>query len=578
MDLASERPLFDEALEVRARQLGARCATAAFSAAMLLYSVGWNAAIAWLIIYLGLQTVERAVFGPTGRARSDWTAREPLALVVLVLNSIVYGACGFLQAHTEDLWWTACAALLYGAIILRGAMLSSGSRSIFLATFVPQVVYIAGLPVLASIKGASPMQVAALGVAGLMTAYAGYSSWRFTQRLLVAERVARAAAVRSAEAKSTFVAVVSHELRTPMTAILTGAALLQEQVSSAQRPQAELIVRAGAMMKALLNDLLDLSKIEAGRLSVETIGFDPRLLLLQTLRFWRSEADRKGLRIRLEGARHLPAWSSGDPNRLAQILNNLLSNALKFTEQGAITIRIEAPEGAAGALRLLHVADTGRGVTAEQLERLFRPFEQASPDTARTHGGTGLGLAISRDLARLMGGDLTVSSTPGQGAVFSLSLPLASQTRPARLSGVEAAETLLSGPDGFTALVVDDHEVNRQALSLILEAAGGRVSVASDGFVALAALEAAAFDVVLLDVNMAGLSGLDVCRQVRASGGFNHDAPIIAVTGAVAPADVAAYLSAGMTAIVAKPVSPRQLLSALSQILSAGEPGDRRSS
>src|SRR5690606_7660058 len=218
--------------------------------------------------------------------------------------------------------------------------------------------------------------------------------------------------------RSAFLAAVGHDLRTPISAILTGADYLRASApSAAARQQVALIEDAGLMMKALLDDLLDHARLNAGRMNVESRDFDLRLMLAQTARLWQGPARAKGLRLRLEGARETPRWVSGDAMRLRQVLNNLISNAMKFTEAGTVTLRVRRwidDEG--GYALLVEVADTGRGMRPDQLQRLFTPFDQTRDDVAARFGGSGLGLAISRDLIQLMGGRMTVRSEPGCGS------------------------------------------------------------------------------------------------------------------------------------------------------------------
>ncbi len=243
----------------------------------------------------------------------------------------------------------------------------------------------------------------------------------------------RREAERAVAARTAFLAAVGHDLRTPLSAILTGAIELERTAATgAARGQAALIGQAGQMMKALLDDLLDHAKLDAGRMSILVEDFNVRTALAQTLRLWQGQAAAKGLRLRLEGARDLPSWVRGDETRLRQILNNLLSNAVKFTPSGSVTVRISAwaEEPRSHAL-VLEVVDTGPGMSPAQLARLFEPFDQTDDGVSARHGGTGLGLAISRHLAELMGGRLTVRSRKGEGAAFVLSLHLDAGADPA---------------------------------------------------------------------------------------------------------------------------------------------------
>ncbi|PTT81083.1 hybrid sensor histidine kinase/response regulator, partial [Pseudomonas sp. HMWF010] len=313
-------------------------------------------------------------------------------------------------------------------------------------------------------------------------------------------------------------------------------------------------------MRTLLNDLLDFSRLDAGRMVVEKVPFNLRQTLADTLRLWRPEAARKGLRLRLEGAPSLPRWVTGDAMRLRQVLNNLLSNAVKFTAQGSITVRLSCERNGTAYRLSLAVVDTGPGISATMLTRLFTPFEQLDASIVRQHGGSGLGLAISRQFAQLMGGDLTATSVDGQGAIFTLSLMLEASEPP------ETSETACS-LTGARVLVVDDHVVNRRAIELVLQPFGIEATLAESGEQALALLGTEVFDAVLMDLYMPGMDGRDATRALRSGSSPNRDTPVIAVTASSTPKDWEACRAAGMNGHVAKPVDPIELHAALCDIL-----------
>lgn len=318
------------------------------------------------------------------------------------------------------------------------------------------------------------------------------------------------------------------------------------------------------MMRGLLDDLLDLSKIEVGRMEVESGAFDLRALISDAVRMWRPEARAKGLRLRVEGARSLPEWVEGDPTRIRQVLNNLISNALKFTVEGSITLRLSADRAAGDGWALqVAVADTGPGMTPDQVDRLFTPFDQLDAGTARKHGGSGLGLAISRELARLMGGDLTASSAPREGAIFTLALTLPAAEAPAAARAPDAVEARV--------LVVDDHAVNRQAIALVLAPLGIVPETAASAEEGLERLAHEVFDIVLMDVYMPDMDGREATRRLRAEAGPNQTVPVIAITASATERDWEACSAAGMTGHVAKPIDPAQLYAALDAALSGAE-------
>jgi CheY-like chemotaxis protein len=300
-------------------------------------------------------------------------------------------------------------------------------------------------------------------------------------------------------------------------------------------------------------------------MSVEKIPFNLRQSLSDTLRLWRPEAARKGLRLRVTGAASLPRWTTGDAMRLKQVLNNLLSNAIKFTERGAVTVVLDTRPVGDQLLLSITVHDTGPGIPEAALPRLFTPFDQLNASVVRQHGGSGLGLAISRELARLMGGDLTATSAPkkvegGDGARFTLTATL----DPAETPRVEEESRSITG---LRVLVVDDHVVNRRAIELVLEPFGVDATLAESGEEALELLSSEVFDAVLMDLYMPGMDGREATRILRAGSSPNRDIPVIAVTASATPKDWAACTDAGMNAHVAKPIDPVELFSALAQVL-----------
>ena len=297
-------------------------------------------------------------------------------------------------------------------------------------------------------------------------------------------------------------------------------------------------------------------------MSVEKSPFNLRQSLSDTLRLWRPELARKGLKFRVTGASTVPQWVTGDAMRLKQVLNNLLSNAAKFTGRGGVAITL-GTERVGDQMRLIiDVVDTGPGIPEAAIARLFTPFDQLDESVVRQHGGSGLGLAISRELARLMGGDLTAANEPGQGARFRLTVLLEPADAP-------ALHPLGPSISGCRVLVVDDHVVNRRAVELILQPFGVEATLAESGEEALELLGSEAFDAILMDVYMPGLDGRETTRRLRASAGPNRDAPVIAVTASATAKDWEACTAAGMNAHVAKPIDPTELFSALSQVLAA---------
>ncbi|MET3665620.1 ATP-binding protein [Caulobacter sp. 1776] len=445
----------------------------------------------------------------------------------------------------------AAAVLLLSGSIFTALMGAEGCLTAFASAVTPHIVYLFVTPLVAGKPGDPVMPFFLAGIGLFCLTLILVFLW--SRRAMEAERAARRAAEAQTAAKSAFIAMVSHELRTPINAILNGAEAFERDKSDAT-----LIVDAGLMMRTLLNDLLDLSKIEAGRMGVEVVDYDLRALVADAVGFWRGAAEAKGVGLSLLGAEALPRWVRGDPMRVRQILNNLLSNAIKFTAEGDVRVKVRVEQGKARTVTIV-VRDTGPGLADDQIERLFTPYEQAGADTARAFGGTGLGLSISRDLARLMGGELTAANAEDGGARFILRLPTPEGVEPL---APEPDAALTRRDEAPLILVVDDHDINRRALRQILEAFGARVETAEDALTALAAAETQVFDAILMDVRMPGMDGLEATRRLR-EGGANRQTPIIAVTGAVSADEVAACREAGMTGWVEKPVNPRDLYAAL---------------
>jgi signal transduction histidine kinase/CheY-like chemotaxis protein len=529
--------------------------------------IGAPIAIAWLVLALAVVFAGEAL---VRRAMRSWPARRWrwLVLANLAASYLVVGAIAPVAAFRGGMWGLLNGQFLLTSLMLYANMQARRSRSAFFVS-----AGAIGLCMVANVVAGFRLDPAAggaialcVGTFSILLNFAGMHR-RSLNAALAADR-ARVRAEAATAAKSAFVAMVSHELRTPISGILAGAAELETSAADpASRANAALILDSGRMMRSLLNDLLDLAKIEAGRMDVEARPFDLRRSALDTVRFWTPEVRKRGLRLRLRGAHRLPARAQGDPTRVRQVLNNLISNALKFTDAGSVTLRFAVTDGEGEAFDLaVEVIDTGPGMTPAQLGRLFQPFEQLSPSLGRTHGGTGLGLAISRELARLMGGDLTVTSAPGEGAAFRLTVPLV-RLEPASPVAATTAGIIETG--SLKVLIADDHEVNRQAFRLILEAAGAQVVTVGDGAAALALLADAPFDLVLMDLNMPVVGGLEAVRRLRAQSGPNARTLVIALTAASSPQEVDACLDVGMDAFVMKPVEAAELLAVIDETLRA---------
>ncbi len=530
----------------------------------------------WLAIALLVQAFELLAMAPFRRAEpSRRRFMVALALASTTLMATTYGGMALIIWSSNHPALVTLAALTLAGGLLTNVASGIGSRTIFFIGGGPYLAVLTLMPVVKILQGDTHGVVvmtlsAALFAGAILNVYWRVHAARQAEIQSRAEAEQRLEQAQAAMAdRAAMAAIVSHELRTPVSAILAGAHVIRGGKLPEQREEtADLIIDAGQLMTGMLNDLLDHSKMEAGAMSMESRDFELGDLMRDTARFWAAPASEKGLTLEMPGGEGDPVWLRGDPYRLRQIINNLVSNAIKFTPAGTIRLQAAAPRTDGRHRLTLTVTDQGAGIAPEAMSRLFTPFAQGSAEVARTYGGTGLGLTVSRELARLMGGDLTVESVPGQGAAFTLCVDLPAGEPTQAENSLDAAAPVLARR--IRVLAVDDHEINRRTIALVLQPLDVDLATASDGHLALALLAERPFDVVLMDVNMPGIDGNEATRRLRASGGINAAVPVIGFSAGTEAEQVQACYAAGMTDWLAKPLEPRKLYDALHKATSSG--------
>ncbi|HWA63803.1 MAG TPA: ATP-binding protein, partial [Caulobacteraceae bacterium] len=391
---------------------------------------------------------------------------------------------------------------------------------------------------------------------------------RDAQGSAVRLKAALAAAEQAGDAKASFLANMSHEIRTPMNGVLGVLGLLkQEALSDEGRRLLDEAFGCGQMLLALLNDVLDFSKIEAGRLELSPEPAQPDAIVAGVVGLLRAQAEAKGLALEIEGGLS-GAWRRIDPVRVRQTLFNLIGNAVKFTEGGGVVVRVAEP--ALGRLRI-EVEDTGVGIAPEAQIGLFDRFTQADPSTTRRFGGTGLGLSITRRLARLMGGDVGFVSKAAAGSTFWIDIDAPACEPPAAEGPGDSAWLT-----GLRLLVVEDNAINRTNAQKLLESLGASVETAESGLAGVEAAARGGFDLVLMDIQMPDIDGLEATCRIRALPGDAGQVPIIALTANVLAHQREEYLVVGMSGVVGKPISARELLGEIHRIAGAAPRGPAR--
>ncbi|WP_340647212.1 ATP-binding protein [Phenylobacterium sp.] len=511
-----------------------------------------------------------AVF--TGEAWTWWVTREPAAgRPNSMTNRWLYvGATVavslFWSSAAWAYWRTGSQALQLTCIAISASQMIHGQCFAFRSKLALGIL--AGIPatllvgLLVLDGGFSGAPLLTLGISvGLAVLYV-FNSAVVNMRNAEALEGAQRDAVEANQAKSAFLAMMSHELRTPMNGVLGMAhALKQTRLDERQGAQVEMLIRSGDGLMAILNDILDVSKIEAGKMELEEIAFDLSEVGARVIDLWRETANAKGVELNYELAPGAPRWLAGDPSRIRQVMLNLVSNALKFTQEGEVrlSVRPVIAHGEDTVAFEIAVSDTGIGITPEQQARLFQSFAQADAATTRKFGGTGLGLAICRQLTDLMGGEISVESEPGRGSVFRVTLELP------RADAVDLAEPVAEsgGLSHLTLLVAEDNPINQAVVRAVLEAVGAQLETANDGAEALDMLREKTFDLVLMDIHMPRMDGVEALRRIRAGETGDARQPVIALTADAMPGEDQKLLAHGFDDVQPKPIQPMALIAAI---------------
>jgi signal transduction histidine kinase/ActR/RegA family two-component response regulator len=549
---------FEEVSRVTARGFGARVASAVLTSVLMALAVSPAVAAGWATVFVCLEVWNFLVMRPF--AERPGTPAERLHL-----GFVAIGAVCVWTAMAVIYWLTGSPVLQFVSVcVLMTILLSAQTQS---ARSLPMLVIVTVPPVLAL----SILSIFFSGFQGLGLLMVCLSLVMLVAHLVTGATMHRQAAanlerlqheaVAANQAKSAFLAMMSHEIRTPMNGVLGMAhALAQSPLNAEQRRQVDMLTRSGDGLMTILNDILDLSKIEAGKFDIEETVFDLHDVVFSVQDLWSASVQDKGLVLISEIEPSVPQWVTGDPTRVRQILLNHVSNAVKFTERGEIRISVAA--GGSDEV-LISIRDTGIGLTAEQCDGLFEAFSQADASTTRRFGGTGLGLSISKQLVGLMGGDIAVDSVPGAGTEFRITLPLPAAPAPASRSRANDWGTSLAG---LRILVAEDNPVNKAVVQAILAALDAEVHHANDGEDALRLLRAGDYDLVLMDIHMPVMDGIEALRRIRSGEAGRADQPVIALTADAMAGDGERFIALGFDAAESKPIQPPALIATISRV------------
>ena len=542
--------------------------------------LAWPVAVAWLIAISAFIGLNHLLGRWVDRTAAPSRRQEWLLATITFIYTSAYGLLPLAMVTFGGRASTVAGAAMLGAVALSSTAEFAISRRIGAASLLAVLSVVATALLRPTAGEHWGETLIALTAAGCFLAYvlvAALHRASVEQRLISALETARekeAEAEAANAAKTIFLATMSHEIRTPLNGVMGMIQVMQaDTLSEVQRERLEIVRKSGEGLTAILNDVLDLSKIEAGRLEIDTVAFDLAELLTSSHRAFSVLAAEKGLRCALEVAPEARGIYHGDPLRLRQVIGNLLSNAVKFTSTGLVSLSARRQ----GEVLEIAISDTGAGVAPDDLDRLFDKFSQLDASSTRRHGGTGLGLAICRELCSLMDGAITVSSALGHGSIFTITLPSG------RLD-MNAAATINAAPAdpvrleraGLRVLAAEDNSVNQLVLQAILRQVGIEPVLVADGAQAVSAWDdgpsrGETWDVVLMDVHMPVMDGVAAVREIRRReiAETRPRTSIIALTANAMSHQVAALLAEGFDDHVAKPIDVATLFAALDRALTA---------
>ena len=555
------------------RRLGpSRVLSGGFGAAIVGLGLGYRTALAWLASFLvaeGLAFLATRGFGRGRPARRR--ERAAFILAAIPVNGSWAALAALLWLHGSDQLKIAAVAIWCGQLVFTQQYRHQPLPLLIISALAP----VASLIVFPFffMAGSDPMTQATrwalvllIGVT-LNVALRNRTAARRMDELTRGLRDERERALEATRAKSTFIAVTSHELRTPMNGLLGMAhALQRSNLDATQRQQVELMIRSGDSLMQLLNDVLDLSRVEAGKVELVPEAIRPRDVVAEVIDAWRDAAEAKGLSLLARFDVEVPEWIRADPLRIRQVLTNLVSNAVKFTAQGHVRVSVSAEavgESNGGETQLIRfaVCDTGPGVPPEAADRVFDSFTQADETISRGYGGAGLGLAISRSLARQLGGDLVLRTGSGGGACFVLSIRAPTAPRPAQPAPEPEVQDEALGR--IRVLMAEDNAVNQMVVRAMLEPAGVALTVVENGLAALEAMAKERYDCVLMDINMPVMDGISALEGIRAGRAGDPALPVIALTASAMAGDRERFLRLGFDDYLGKPVRPADLITAI---------------